>query len=205
MWSHYFKYWDRQYLVKDTFLLKFDLIWHRIHSSHHFLSEPAITIDYYYAYAAYYLGDVEQYSERMLRHLSHLTTLFLQKQSVLRWTLPTLVFAFSARVVAAIDREKGRKDFCISTMRFAVETLHGGDRECRTRAVMLGQILARWSRRWDMPVVAEAESTRVIRILSEMGGWRTDVVLGSTFCAQSWLTIRPHERGSQDKQDSTLQ
>ncbi|EXM13512.1 hypothetical protein FoTM2_013268 [Fusarium oxysporum f. sp. vasinfectum] len=168
MWSHYFKYWDGQYLAKDTFLLKFDLIWHRTHSSHHSLSEQAITIDYYYAYAAYYLGDVELYSDGMLRQLFHSSTMFLKKQLPLEWKLPTLAFAFSARVVAKIDRKKGRKDLSISTMRYAVETLERGDRECRTRAVMLCQILARWLRQWRMLEDAELESARFTRILGEI-------------------------------------
>ena len=165
MWSHYFKYWDKQYLAQDTFILKFDLLWHRIHSSHDYLSEEAIAISYYYSYAVYYLGDVPVLGEYMMRDLFHLTTIYLRLQPVVRWTLPTLAFAFSAKAVATIDQKKGRKDLCISLMDFAIDVLEHGDRECRTRAVLLGAILKKWLSRWGMLREAQRRSEQVALML----------------------------------------
>lgn len=161
MWSHYFKYWDVQFLSRPTFLLKFDLVWHKIHDKHRLGSEPAIAISYYYTYAVYYLGDSRELGEEMIRQLFIQTTRYLQSQQALRWTLPTLAFAFSAKIQATIERQYGRLDFCRAALNFAIETLMVGDRECRTRAMMLGQILARWERRWDLPNNAEWQLARV--------------------------------------------
>ncbi|RMJ18126.1 hypothetical protein CDV36_002231 [Fusarium kuroshium] len=78
MWSHYFKHWDRQYLDQATFVLKFQNLWLRVHDLHDASSEEGIAITYYYAYAAYYLGDVDLVSEVMLRDLFNLTAGFLR-------------------------------------------------------------------------------------------------------------------------------
>lgn len=98
-----------------------------------------IAITYCYTYASYYLGDIPFYIEIMMRNLFHQAVQFLRSQNDMRWSLPTLPFTFSAKTLATTDRENDRKDLCLSEMEFAMEILETGDRECRTRALMLGR------------------------------------------------------------------
>jgi hypothetical protein len=152
MWSHYFKYWDEQYLCADALLLKFDYIWHMSKSL--FPSDPEvdIAITYYYAYAAYYVGNKEwhELGEKMIATVHSLSSERLAAEVSPEWTLTTLAFAFSSRIEALARWKEGDINASMCIMLSAITTLERGDRECRIRAMMLAGVLTRWMKKWGL-------------------------------------------------------
>jgi hypothetical protein len=174
MWSHFFKYWDSQYLVKETLLLKFQWVWERVHEGEgvQLHSEEAISVHYYYTYAAYYLCKPRLLGEMMVVELFDRTEKFFCTVDEPRWSLIALAFAFSARITALIHREGGKEDLCRHAMNVAIEKLERGDRECATRAAMLSGVLAKWLKQWGYREESQTEYLRAARIRTGIGEWK---------------------------------
>ena len=147
MWSHFFKYWDSQFLDTAALLHKFQWLWDKIYREGTELhSEEAISVHYYYAYAAYYLCETKLLGNDMVVQLFYQTERYFRMVDEPKWSLTTLAFAFSAKTTALIHRSKGEVGLCWQVMNVTIQKLERGDRECATRAAMLSRLLARWQK-----------------------------------------------------------
>ena len=172
MWSHFFKYWERRLLAPSTLLRKFQHVWDMVHDRKGMKlhAEEAISVHYYYTYAAYYLGGTNSLlAENMMHDLFDRTARFFSMVPEPRWSLTTLAFAFSARISALIRRSEGDSESCRRVMNVAIEKLRMGDRECVTRAAMLSSVLAKWLRQWDFLEESQMEDLRKARIRDSIG------------------------------------
>lgn len=113
-------------------------------------SDKAVSISYYRTYALYYLGTDRDDANDKMTDLYVSTKSRVDEQDRLSWSLPTLAFAFSARIYASMQSEHGNRQESLEILYHAVQRLMSGDRECCTRALMLCQIATRWARRWNM-------------------------------------------------------
>lgn len=160
--SVFFKYWDKQYLKKEEFLQKFDSLWKRVTDNCTKGSTPYILAYYYYIYAAYYICNKPVLAEGMCRNLLEDTK---DQELGPNFTLSTQAIAFVSKLVAVFHRENNEKVSCHEVIDSIIGRLEKGGRECRTRAAMLSNLLARWLREWQNYHGAEQEKLRMNRIM----------------------------------------
>lgn len=151
-------------------MFKFHLVWNKIHDQRGMEPHPeeAFSVQYYYAYAAYYIPKQRHLGENMVTKLFYLTARFFRMVREPRWALVTLAFAFSARITALIHRRGRNADLCLHVMNVAIEKLEAGDRECATSVAMLSSVLAKWLTQWGFPEESRMEHLRTARIWGSM-------------------------------------
>ncbi|KIW57810.1 hypothetical protein PV05_02368 [Exophiala xenobiotica] len=173
MWSHYFKYFDRQYLDRRTLIFKFQHVWDQESVD----KGTWITIIYYYTYAAYYVCEMQVLAYSMAAWLVEETQTLLCLTESPRWTLPTQAFVFASQVKASLRQQHYLDTHCpesktilTKTMETAIARLRLGDSECQTRQSMLSDLLLKWMKEQEaqqpdkdrQPVNAEKQGEEVV-------------------------------------------
>ena len=166
MWSNYIKYWDRQSLHQAVFIANFRRLLAAADAQFGAKSEKAISALHGFTYAAFYNFDNQTLSRQLAQDLLDRTVDLPCINGEYQWGLESQCFAFASKVLALLCLGEKQRDEGHAYLADAISCLERGDRECKTRAVMLAEDLEGWLTSWDDIHGAEAVRHKRMRILS---------------------------------------
>ncbi|KAH0537364.1 hypothetical protein FGG08_005843 [Glutinoglossum americanum] len=166
MWSNYIKYWDRQSLHQAVFAANFTRLLAAADAQFGEKSEKAISVLHGFTYAAFYNFDDQMLSRQLAEDLLGRTMELPHVNGEYQWGLESQSFAFASKVLALLCLREDQRDESRAYLADAISCLERGDRECKTRAVMLAEDLESWLKSWGDIHSAEALGQKRIRLLS---------------------------------------
>jgi len=137
MVSNYIKYWDKQGCDQDRFVANFTHLVRAAEARSGRCSEMAIRTLHSFTYALYYNSDDKALCSQLAEDLLARTAELPSANGQIQWSIETQSYAFASRVLANLALEKGDRAGWCAYLNSAISRLGTGDRECRTRAVML--------------------------------------------------------------------
>jgi hypothetical protein len=162
MWSNYLKYFDTQGLSYALYISRYRRLLEAAESQFGLTGETTIAVLHGFMYAEYYnIHDRIISSDLALKVYSRVKDMpCLQEEPW--WCLPTQSFALAAKLLAIFSREDGQFDSCQRYLEEAIAKLGCGDRECRTRALMLANMLRSCLMEWGEADLATTWSKRIL-------------------------------------------
>ena len=167
MWSVYYKYWDKQYLQKETLFKKLKNVREQATKICERGSSSRIAMDHFFIYTCHYVCERVELTK---------STAFDLIQSIkstdilLHWNLSTQAFALASKLLAEDYRKRNCQEGCLLCMERTINILQDGDRECRIRAAMLSGTLSKWLTEWEMDQDAQWQRLRTALILETISG-----------------------------------
>lgn len=167
MWSVYYKYWDKQYLRKETLFEKLKNVREQATKICDRGSSPRIAVDHFFIYASYYVCENVELTESTALDLIHSIKSI---DILLHWNLTTQAFALASKLLAEGYRKRNCQAGCLLCMRSTIKILQDGDRECHIRAAMLSGTLSKWLTEWKDDQGAQEQRLTTARILETISG-----------------------------------
>ena len=168
MWSNYIKYWDRQSLHQGVFIANFTRLLAAADAQFGEKSEKSVLILESFTYASFYNFDDQMLSRRLAEGLLERTMDLPCINGEYQWGLKSQYFAFASKVLALLCLQENQRDEGRAYLADAITLLEHGDRECKTRAVMLAEDLEGWLTSWDDIHGAEVLRHKRMRLLSSL-------------------------------------
>jgi hypothetical protein len=168
MWSNYIKYWDRQSLHQGVFTANFTRLLAMADAQFGKNSETATSVLESFTYASFYNFDDPMLSRRLAKDLLERTINLPYTNGEYKWGITSQYFAFASKVLALLCLRENRRDEGRDYLADAISRLELGDRECKTRAVMLAEDLEGWLTSWDDIYGAETLRHKRMRLLSSL-------------------------------------
>ncbi|KAI9768817.1 MAG: hypothetical protein M1840_004631 [Geoglossum simile] len=166
MWSNYIKYWDKQGLHQAIFMANFTRLLAAADARFGGKSEKAISVLHGFTYAAFYNFSDPALSRRLAKNLLERTREIPHINNEYQWGVESQGFAFASKVLALLCLQENQRDQSQAYLINAISCLENGDRECKTRAVMLAEDLEGWLTSWNDMYSVEALRHRRMRLLS---------------------------------------
>ncbi|KAI9776260.1 MAG: hypothetical protein M1839_000494 [Geoglossum umbratile] len=166
MWSNYIKYWDKQGLPQAIFIANFTRLLAAAEARFGKRSAKAVSVLHSFTYAAFYNFNDQAMSRRLANNLLERAREIPHINNEYQWGLESQAFAFASKVLALLSLQENQRDESRAYLMNAISCLENGDRECKTRAVMLAQELEGWLASWNDTYSAAALRHRRLRLLS---------------------------------------
>ncbi|KAF4456174.1 subunit P of phosphatidylinositol N-acetylglucosaminyltransferase [Fusarium austroafricanum] len=141
MWSKYLKRCDYHGLPASAITSRYDSVLQEARRSFTPTGTRTIEILHGYIYAAYYNANDDMLTWTLASEMVHLaesTELMSDQPS---WCMATQGYALAAKLLHSLSEQTGHGNQGTVILSSAVARLESGDRECRTRAMMLTRIL----------------------------------------------------------------
>jgi hypothetical protein len=168
MWSNYVKYWDRQSIDQQVFAANFTRLLEAAEAKFGRCAEETVRILHSFSYAVFYNSADKPLARSLAHDLVERTTSLLCEDGEMQWGIEAQGFAFGSKVLALLSLDAGDRDGASATLVQAVERLKTGDRECRTRAIMLLEDLERCLVEWGRTEALEEHKFQRIALLGAL-------------------------------------
>jgi hypothetical protein len=174
MWSNYLKHWNSEGLAHSLYMQRYRSLLDTAERQFGPTGENTIAVLHGFMYSGYYnLNDRILTVDLALRLYSRVKSMPCL-QEVPWWCLPTQGFALAAKLLAIISLEAGQTGDCRRYLEVAIIRLGRGDRECRTRALMLTDMLHGWLIEWGEAGQAAVWSNWRLGLVSAIGQSKTN-------------------------------
>ncbi|KAM7198266.1 hypothetical protein V8F33_005057 [Rhypophila sp. PSN 637] len=144
MRSSYFKFWsnnDESSSARGIFMERYPAILATAEQLYGRTGEPTIRVLHDLVYALNYnVKDRDLTTKFALDALERVQNT-LRHKLYPTWGMATQTCSFTAKLLATISLDNGQRNECRAYLQDAITTLERGDRECRTRALTLADIL----------------------------------------------------------------
>ncbi len=163
MWSNYVKYWDPQSIDQQAFAANFARLLGAAEARFGKCAEETVRVLHSFSYAMFYNGHDKRLAWRLAEDLVERTTsLPCRGGGEIQWGIETQSFAFGSKVLALLSFDLGERDGARAWLDQAIGRLKTGDRECRTRAIMLSEDLETWLVQWgEMEALEELKMQKL--------------------------------------------
>jgi hypothetical protein len=148
MWSNYVKYWDNQSINQEAFAANFTRLVEAAEARFGRCARETVRILHSFLYAMFYSSDDKRLAWKLAEDLVERTGSLLSITQEIKWGVETLGFAFASKVLALLSLDFGERDSFSTSLDRAIRRLKTGDRECRTRAIMLSEDLETKLAQW---------------------------------------------------------
>jgi len=174
MWSNYLKHWDCNGLAPAILMQRYQILLEDAESQASPTGENTIVVLHGFLYAAFYnAADPNLAIKLSLALFDKVKTInCLQERPT--WSLAMQGFALAAKVLGTSSKAANQPTECCRYMEDAILTLARGDRECRTRALMLADLFRGWLLEWGEVGQAAAWEGWKAGLLSVMAGDEAD-------------------------------
>lgn len=140
-WSNYMKKCNHQALPADALTSRYHYVLQEAESSFTPTATRTIEILHGYTYAAYYNNNDSALTWDLSLKMVDLADSSELMGGRPEWCLATQGYAMAAKLLYVLSEDIGHGETGITILRSAIARLQQGDRECRTRALMLSSIL----------------------------------------------------------------
>ncbi|RKK85190.1 hypothetical protein BFJ68_g17295 [Fusarium oxysporum] len=141
VWSNYLKKADDQALPASALTSRYESVLQEAQNSFTPTGTRTIEILHEYTYAAYYNDNDYDLTWNLASQMINLAESFELMDDHPEWCLATQGYAMAAKLIYVLSEQTSHEDQGTVILRSAISRLELGDRECRTRALMLGRIL----------------------------------------------------------------
>lgn len=149
MWSNYHKSFDKNGLDPTNLLSRYQKLLNIAEKQKGLLDEDTITVLHGFLYGTYYNAGDSKQAMKLSIEMTHRVKQMSCVKETPKWCLPTQGFAMATKILGLLYQASGDREKCCFYMEDAILILSRGDRECKTRAVMLVQILREWLTQWE--------------------------------------------------------
>ena len=173
MRSNYLKYWANEPLARSIFMESYPVILDTAEREYGPTGEPTLRALHDFVYALYYNVNDRALTARIARNAYKRARKAPGVQERPQWGIAAQTFAFTAKLLAMISLEDCRFEDCRNYLEEAIVRLGLGDRQCCTRALMLGDILQNRLLEWGRLDEAAYWSDQKVLIGRRIDNWES--------------------------------
>lgn len=140
MWSNYFKHWNCDGLDPTFLIPRYRILLNDTESQSGPMAENTIAVLHGFLYTAYYNAADPDLAIELSLKLFRRTKKMPCIQNGPTWSFATQGFALSVKVLGTLYKATNRLPECHCDIEDAIVLLARGDRECRTRSLMLANL-----------------------------------------------------------------
>jgi hypothetical protein len=168
MWSNYIKYWDSQDFDRGNLAGNFRRLL-QTEATYGPTSEQTIRVAHSFTYAVYYTFNDQDLSRSLAEDLLGRTICLPAHDGEIIWSIETQSYAFASKVLALLAEDRHDRAGSEQYWRAAIQRLKTGDRECKTRAIMLSEELETCLIGWRTVYDVEGLHCERQQMISELG------------------------------------